>query len=133
MMRRSICFHVRETDGKILAWSPRKDDDPDAVVEARQAARDEAENEHRRLLYVAMTRAEERLYISGFYRRNEPNALCWGTMIAATRGDDFVEMPAFWNAGRNDLALRGAGRRSGAFVDAAAAPARPRRLCPLGC
>ena len=83
---------------KILAWSPRKDDDPAAVARARQAARDEAENEYRRLLYVAMTRAEERLYVSGFYRRTEPSALCWGAMIDATRGDAFVEVPAFWDA-----------------------------------
>jgi ATP-dependent helicase/nuclease subunit A len=84
-------------DSKILAWSSRKDDDPAVVAAARQAARDEAENEYRRLLYVAMTRAEERLYISGFYRKAEPSALCWGTMIEATRGDVFVEAPAFWD------------------------------------
>ncbi|MEW6438978.1 MAG: double-strand break repair helicase AddA [Pseudomonadota bacterium] len=83
---------------KILAWSPRKDDDPAAVARARQAARDEAENEYRRLLYVAMTRAEERLYVSGFYRRIEPSALCWGAMIDATRGEAFVEAPAFWDS-----------------------------------
>lgn len=82
---------------KILAWSPRKDDDPEAVARARQAARDEAENEYRRLLYVAMTRAEERLYISGFYRKTEPSALCWGAMIEATRSDAFVAVPAFWD------------------------------------
>ena len=83
---------------KILTWSQRKDDDPAAVARARQAARDEAENEYRRLLYVAMTRAEERLYVSGFYRRIEPSALCWGAMIDATRGDAFIEVPAFWDA-----------------------------------
>lgn len=85
-------------DSKILAWSARKDDDPPAVAAARQAARDEAENEYRRLLYVAMTRAEERLYISGFYRKTEPSALCWGAMVEATRGDVFAEAPAFWDA-----------------------------------
>jgi ATP-dependent helicase/nuclease subunit A len=85
-------------DGKILAWSSRKDDDPAVVAAARQAARDEAENEDRRLLYVAMTRAEERLYVSGFYRKTEPSALCWGAMIEATRGDVFAEVPAFWDA-----------------------------------
>ena len=111
---------LRESDGKILAWSPRKDDDPDAVIKARQAGRDEAENEHRRLLYVAMTRAEERLYISGFYRRNEPSALCWGSMIAATRGDSFVEMPAFWNADETIWRYEAPGE-DGPLADAAGA------------
>jgi ATP-dependent helicase/nuclease subunit A len=113
---------VRESGGKILAWSPRKDDDPDAVAQARQAARDEAENEHRRLLYVAMTRAEERLYISGFYRRNEPSALCWGSMIAATRGDAFVEMPAFWDKDETIWRYQAPGE-DGPFAERAVAPA----------
>ncbi|MGP8231168.1 MAG: double-strand break repair helicase AddA [Methylovirgula sp.] len=82
---------------KVLAWSPRQGDDPEAVGRARQAARDAAEDEHRRLLYVAMTRAEERLYISGFYNKTEPNERAWGRMIAAVRDDKFVEVPADWN------------------------------------
>ncbi len=119
---------VVESGGKILAWSPRKDDDPDAVVQARQAARDEAENEHRRLLYVAMTRAEERLYVSGFYRKNEPSALCWGAMIEATRGDAFVEMPAFWGEDETIWRYQAPGE-DGPFADAATAS--PRTEAPL--
>jgi ATP-dependent helicase/nuclease subunit A len=120
---------MRESDGKILAWSPRKDDDPDAVAAARQRARDEAENEHRRLLYVAMTRAEERLYISGFYRRNEPSALCWGPMIAATRGDAFVEMPACWDADETIWRYQAPGE-DGPFADAAATSAQTEAPLP---
>ncbi|MEJ0051334.1 MAG: double-strand break repair helicase AddA [Methylovirgula sp.] len=120
---------LRESDGKILAWSPRKDDDPDAVVEARQTARDEAENEHRRLLYVAMTRAEERLYISGFYRRNEPSALCWGAMITATRSDAFVDMPAFWDKDETIWRYEAPGE-DGPFIDIAAAASRTEAPLP---
>ncbi|QAY97288.1 double-strand break repair helicase AddA [Methylovirgula ligni] len=87
----------RKPGSKVFAWSPRQGDDPEAVARARQAARDAAEDEHRRLLYVAMTRAEERLYISGFFNKTEPNERAWARMIAAVRDDKFVEVPAFWD------------------------------------
>ncbi len=89
--------------GKVLAWSARKDDDPAAVALARGSARADAEDEHRRLLYVAMTRAEERLYISGFHGKNEPGDLAWMRMIEASLGADFVRCPAFWDAGETIL------------------------------
>ncbi len=98
--RHDAKLHVldgRKPDTKVLAWSPRQGDDPEAVGRARQAARDAAEDEHRRLLYVAMTRAEERLYISGFYNKTEPNERAWSRMIAAVQDDKFVEVPADWN------------------------------------
>ncbi len=39
---------------------------PRAVREAKDAAKDEILREHRRLLYVALTRARDRLYVCGF-------------------------------------------------------------------
>ena len=42
-----------------MVWAGRKDDDAPAVAVARQEALAEAENEYRRLLYVAMTRAAD--------------------------------------------------------------------------
>jgi ATP-dependent helicase/nuclease subunit A len=99
--RHDAKLHVldgRAPGTKVLAWSARQDDDPAAVAKARQAARDAAEDEHRRLLYVAMTRAEERLYISGFYNKTEPNERAWSRMIAAVRDAKCVEAPAFWDA-----------------------------------
>ncbi len=56
----------------ILAWSPRKADDCAEVAAARERARAAGDEEYRRLLYVALTRAEERLYIAGFYNTREP-------------------------------------------------------------
>jgi ATP-dependent helicase/nuclease subunit A len=91
-------IHVLAARGThVLAWSPRKDTDPPAVADARQKAREEAEDEYRRLLYVALTRAEERLYISGFHGKNEPYEQAWGRMIEASLGEAFVEVPAFWD------------------------------------
>ncbi len=75
-----------------------------------------------------MTRAEERLYVSGFYRKNEPSALCWGAMIEATRGDAFVEMPAFWGEDETIWRYQAPGE-DGPFADAATAS--PRTEAPL--
>jgi ATP-dependent helicase/nuclease subunit A len=46
-------------------WSPRAREDPAPVTEARLAAKVKAEAEHRRLLYVALTRAEDHLVVAG--------------------------------------------------------------------
>ena len=48
-----------------MVWAGRKADDPPAVAAARTAMLDETEDEYRRLLYVAMTRAADRLIIGG--------------------------------------------------------------------
>ena len=81
----------------VLAWSPRMDLDPPAVADARALARAAAEEEHRRLLYVATTRAEERLYLAGFHGANGPQTGCWHEMIEAALGTGFNVHPAFWN------------------------------------
>ncbi len=65
----------------LLVWSPKADTDPPAVAASRAAGRDAALDEHRRLLYVALTRAEERLYISGHHGKRGPQAGCWYAMI----------------------------------------------------
>jgi ATP-dependent helicase/nuclease subunit A len=48
--------------------------------DARVAARTEAENEYRRLLYVAMTRAAERLVVCGVESRKRPEG-CWYDLV----------------------------------------------------
>ena len=80
-----------------LAWSGHKAEDCAAVAQARARGRDERMNEYRRLLYVAMTRAEERLYIMGYHGAREPPDECWREMIWNALRDDLVEAPAFWS------------------------------------
>ena len=48
-----------------VVWAGRKADDPAVVRSARQRMVDDIEHEYRRLLYVAMTRAAERLIVGG--------------------------------------------------------------------
>ena len=79
-----------------LAWSARRDDDPPAVAAARAAAMAAAADEHRRLLYVALTRAQERLYIAGFAGTKETPDDCWHKMIEASLGRDMESFPAPW-------------------------------------
>ena len=51
--------------------------------EARAQARSAQEEEYRRLLYVAMTRAEDRLYVCGWQGRDTPPEDCWYALVRA--------------------------------------------------
>src|SRR5579883_156253 len=51
--------------GKVVVWAGRKAEDPAPVAQARQAMLADTEDEYRRLLYVAMTRAADRLIVGG--------------------------------------------------------------------
>jgi ATP-dependent helicase/nuclease subunit A len=64
-----------------IVWAPRKDDDDTATAAARVAAQQLAEDEHRRLLYVAMTRAADRLVICGAEGKNKRPAGCWYDLV----------------------------------------------------
>ncbi len=96
-----VIFNLEADDAAppVLAWSPRKDNDCPVVAAARAAAREGTMEEYRRLLYVALTRAEERLYVAGFHGARGPDAQCWSTMVtAALEGDETIVLaPAFWD------------------------------------
>src|SRR5205823_9089385 len=63
--------------GNAIVWAGRKADDAPAVATARGAALAEAGDEYRRLLYVAMTRAADRLIVCGADgERKRPDG-CW--------------------------------------------------------
>ena len=49
----------------------------------RAHARTAQEEEYRRLLYVAMTRAEDRLYVCGWQGRDTPPEDCWYALVRA--------------------------------------------------
>ncbi|MDI1228864.1 MAG: double-strand break repair helicase AddA [bacterium] len=62
-------------------WSPRAEFDADIYANLRDAAREGQEEEYRRLLYVALTRAEDRLYVCGFQTRKMPAEDCWHKLV----------------------------------------------------
>jgi ATP-dependent helicase/nuclease subunit A len=70
-----------ELAGGAVIWAGRKEDDVPSVAAARDAARNEAENEYRRLLYVAMTRAADRLIICGADGRTKRPERCWYDLV----------------------------------------------------
>jgi ATP-dependent helicase/nuclease subunit A len=95
---------------QVPVWATRKGDDPQPVAARRQTHRDEAQEEYNRLLYVAMTRAGDRLYVTGFHGTREPSATSWYMMIKAALAPSLVEEPADDGVG---TVLR---RRSGVAV-----------------
>jgi ATP-dependent helicase/nuclease subunit A len=64
-----------------IVWAGRKDSDVGVVATAREAALREVEHEHRRLLYVAMTRAAERLIVCGCQGKIQRRPGCWYDLI----------------------------------------------------
>ncbi|MDE1151783.1 MAG: double-strand break repair helicase AddA [Micavibrio sp.] len=71
-----------EEDKGVPLWSPREEFDAGIYAEKRDAAREGQEQEYRRLLYVALTRAEDRLYICGYKNRKAPPADCWHSLVS---------------------------------------------------
>ncbi len=71
---------IKLADGGLI-WAGRKDDDVPPVAAAREAARIEAENEYRRLLYVAMTRAADRLIVCGADGEKARPKNCWYDLV----------------------------------------------------
>ncbi|MBN9599303.1 MAG: double-strand break repair helicase AddA [Afipia sp.] len=67
----------------VVVWTGRKADDPPAVADARAAMTGETDDEYRRLLYVAMTRAADRLIVGGVLpgNRKEPLPTSWYCLI----------------------------------------------------
>jgi ATP-dependent helicase/nuclease subunit A len=117
---RVFVLDTKVPDEQTIAWSPRKDLDCEAIAAARAKAHDAARDEYRRLLYVALTRAEERLYIAGFHGVKGPDPGCWAKMIEAALANEagMETAPAFWNG--EDQILRLISEGSGA--PAAAVP-----------
>src|SRR5262249_14411924 len=78
-----------------FVWAGVKASDTAPVSAARERARREAEHEYRRLLYVAMTRAIDRLVICGADgERVRPEGCWWNLVFAALKPPVSVEEPA---------------------------------------
>jgi ATP-dependent helicase/nuclease subunit A len=73
------------TGTRVPAWMPRKDEQPRFLRELRQRERQREREEHNRLLYVAMTRAKDRLVVAPYLAKvpAAPSPDCWFAMIEA--------------------------------------------------
>jgi ATP-dependent helicase/nuclease subunit A len=77
-----------------LAWIGVKATDTEPLSAARERMRREAEDEYRRLLYVAMTRAADRLVVCGAEGERGPPEGCWWNLVSAALKPLSVEEPA---------------------------------------
>lgn len=89
----------------VIAWRKGKNFDPQLLTAELEQRRIADEHEHRRLLYVAMTRAEERLYVCGFKGRTALKDGCWHAMVSNALTSGMKEAPAPWNG--DEVILRG--------------------------
>ncbi len=81
-------------------WAPIRAMEEDVMRRARAEAERDRDREYRRLFYVALTRAAERLYICGFEGKSGRKEHCWYDMAWRTLdGIPEIERPAELNGG----------------------------------
>lgn len=114
-----------------MVWSGRKANDGDAMAAAREAKLREATDEYRRLLYVAMTRAAERLVVCGIKGDRKIPDGCWYQLVDNALGEVAVRENADDGIGDGDDA-EGTVRRFRKIdpQPAAEAEAAPRAASP---
>ena len=116
----------RSGDPPVLAWARKSAEDADAVAMARAEARAAQAGEHRRLLYVAMTRAAQRLIVAGYETSRRRPSDCWYDLVHSGLADSLVEAPAPFRGGGTIL-IFGEGLRAEDHPETAPA----RALAPL--
>jgi ATP-dependent helicase/nuclease subunit A len=87
-------------------WSPRRDMDDPVAESCRNVAKRKRDEEYRRLLYVAMTRASDRLIVSGWRGRRPIGPESWYGMVASGLDD----APRFDSAELKESDIQGWGR-----------------------
>jgi ATP-dependent helicase/nuclease subunit A len=81
------------SEARTMLWPVRSENDHAVCGRARGAARLHREREYRRLLYVAMTRARDRLYVCGWETKSGRQSGCWYDLIADAIRDHGEEVP----------------------------------------
>ena len=77
-----------------LVWLPPKADRTPWHDAAVEALRDAQEEEYRRLLYVALTRAEDRLIVCGWEPKRGAHENCWYSMVSRALKPEARELTA---------------------------------------
>ena len=77
---RMLSIAAKEGGPLLPVWASQGRGIPE-VEEAREALKARQLEEYRRLLYVALTRAEDELYVTGWRGSAEPAADCWYRLI----------------------------------------------------
>ena len=137
--RASLIAHKDTRDDGLVTYSPRKTDADELSLAAR-AARDAREDEeYRRLLYVAMTRAMDRLYIAAAHGSRVMNDTSWYVRAADALkpnaeelDEDFADGPGtVWRLESEQIVEAVADRQSHDVADAVALPAWATQPAPV--
>ncbi len=77
------CFYelLNSSDNQSLMWVPQSAFHIAATRQSLQLEKKKAEDEYRRLLYVGMTRARDRLIICGYQGKTAPGQPTWRTLV----------------------------------------------------
>jgi ATP-dependent helicase/nuclease subunit A len=113
------------SDDAPIVWATAKANDVGPMVGARETALDAAADEYRRLLYVAMTRAIERLVVCGARGQNKMPDGCWYQLVEDALAEYTVREPADAGGGEVRRFYIGEPHRLSAPPAPAASPAKP--------
>ncbi|WP_029349810.1 double-strand break repair helicase AddA [Bosea sp. 117] len=83
-----------ESGRRVALLAPSKKTDTPALATLRDRLTAAAHEEYRRLLYVALTRAETALVVCGADGRNQRRPECWYELVRAALAAEAVEAPA---------------------------------------
>jgi len=83
-----------QLSNEALVWATARSEDVGDMADARAEAQRDARDEYRRLLYVAMTRAAERLIVCGTQGSRKIPDGCWYQLVSDALSGDCVSQPA---------------------------------------
>ena len=115
----------RDGEPPLLVWAAKKSEDPPALAAARQRAREDAAGEHRRLLYVAMTRAAQRLVVAGYEGLKSRPPDNWHDLVRIGLGDALQATASPWSGDESIWRLGDAWGGEAVYRQPAAAPDAP--------
>ncbi|WP_157967498.1 double-strand break repair helicase AddA [Cohaesibacter intestini] len=76
----------------LMVWKAPTANQPSPVKQSLSKLDREAEEEYLRLLYVGMTRAEDRLYLCGYRGKREASENCWYEVARRSLSDKLLEV-----------------------------------------
>ncbi len=79
-----MMIDLGRTAGKLPLWRLPKTFESPGLAAVKAGLKDDRAHEYRRLLYVAMTRARDELYICGYRGRNTAADDCWYNLVATS-------------------------------------------------
>lgn len=95
-LRDVLLWHQTTKESQIPFWNPPREAVCNVTEPMKERARGRLLREYNRLLYVAMTRAEDRLYVCGWQMQRQPLECCWYTQIQQAVAEVGEEAESGW-------------------------------------